>query len=91
MLNAYYDNIVRDETYGRCKYLAESVEYGDIHISYLEYEMSPVVKKAGGRYCLQCEETGESKFYRTDYMAMHALNKFIKDQAAKYREMNKDV
>ena len=74
----FLDTIVYDE-YGRAAVRADSVEYENIHVSYFEYEMSPSIKAAGGKFSLVCEETGMQKFYRSDAMAMHALNKFIRD------------
>lgn len=85
MINRYIDLIIHDEEYGDCAVRAEEVEYDDIHVSLYEFENTPKVKEAGGRYCLYCSETDVKKFYRNEFMAMHALNKFIDDNKELYR------
>lgn len=85
MINRYIDFIIRDKEYGDYAVRAEEVEYDDIHVSLYEFENTPKVREAGGRYCLHCIETGQKKFYRNDFMAMHALNKFIDDNKELYR------
>ena len=50
----FLDTIVYDE-YGRAAVRADSVEYENIHVSYFEYEMSPSIKAAGGKFSLVCE------------------------------------
>lgn len=79
MFNRYLDLILVDSDYGECAVRADSVPYDNIHVSYFEFENSPRIKAAGGCFCLYCKETGNKKFYRSDYMAMNALNKFIED------------
>lgn len=85
MINRYIDLIIHDEEYGDCAVRAEEVEYDGIHVSLYEFENTPKVKEAGGRYCLHCIETDRKKFYRNEFMAMHALNKFIDDNKELYR------
>lgn len=77
----YYDTVLYDNEYGRCAMRTDSVDYGRIHVSYLEFEKTPKVKLAGGCYCLYCIETGIKKFYKNEYIMMRSLNKFIKDNS----------
>ena len=85
MINRYIDLIIHDDVYGDCVVRAEEVEYDGIHVSLYEFENTPKVKAAGGRYCLHCIETDVMKFYKNEFMAMHALNKFIEDNKELYR------
>ena len=79
MFNRYLDLIFVDSDYGECAVRADSVPYDNIHVSYFEFENTSKVRAAGGKFCLYCEETGIKKFYRSDYLAMNALDKFIED------------
>lgn len=75
------------EKYGRFEIIANIEEEG-LYFTYIKYWNSREIIKLGGMYCLWCEDTGNKKFFRNDYMAMHALSKFIRDNVREYEENN---
>lgn len=62
-----------------CFEVLGSIEENGFIIEYRKYDNSPRIKLLGGMYALCCEEKHKIRFYRNDYMAMHALTKFIKE------------
>lgn len=69
---------LRDE-YGVYHILATMDENGD-EIEYLHYDFnSKQLKLLGGSFSLRCADKGLQRWYRNDYMAMHALTKFCEE------------
>lgn len=66
-------------------------EEDNVTIWYRQYVNSPKIKSLGGIYVLWCEETNNYVFARNDYMAMHRLEKFIKDCSKKLKELNQNA
>lgn len=64
------------DQYGRFEIQTEQ-EFNNKLYQWRKYQNSPIIKRLGGMYANYCEQTGNIKFYRNEYIRDKAFPKFV--------------